>query len=312
MIESSEGNVILFLESSGEKGAEVSRGLLTEGSRIATRLGGRLAALTVGASPEDTEEVGRFGVSSFYYVDGPGLSEYNGEAFAWAAQEALRRIPFRLLLFAHTDRGKELAPRIAFYLGTGAVSGCVDIRIKDGVLFYVRYVYGGQFEQEVSYSRPGCQIATIWPEALSVREESGSNPVCVSRLSVEIPPSVVGTRSLELIPPDFGTVDILYAKRIIGAGAGGAPGLLNLVEELSRLLEGSVGTTRAVVDDGYLPKDRMIGQTGKTVLPEALCGPRNFRLSPPCGRPPCIQNDPVCQPRSQGSHFQCIRRRVCG
>jgi electron transfer flavoprotein alpha subunit len=80
---------------------------------------------------------------------------------------------------------------------------------------------------------------------------------------------MVSTIPLELIPPDYRTVDILYAKRIIGAGSGcGEPGLLSLVEELSHLLEGSIGTTRPVVDDGYLPKERMIGQTGKTIFPE--------------------------------------------
>ena len=29
-----------------------------------------------------------------------------------------------------------------------------------------------------------------------------------------------------------------------------------------------MGTTRPVVDDGLLPKERMIGQTGKTVVPD--------------------------------------------
>jgi len=42
-----------------------------------------------------------------------------------------------------------------------------------------------------------------------------------------------------------------------------------LVEELSSLLEGSIGTTRPVVDEGRLPKERMIGQTGKTVAPDS-------------------------------------------
>ncbi len=264
-----EKDVVVFLESSGEKSVEINRGLLTEGNRIATGLGGSLSALIVGAFAEDQHILERFGASSLYQVGGAGLSQYSGEVFAWAAQEALRDIPFRLLLFAHTDRGSELAPRIGYYLGTGTVSGCADIRIKDHALSYVRYVYGGQFEQDVSYSGAVPEIATVRPEALTIREAPSSKPLRVSTLSVKIPPHVVGTTPLELTPPDFRTVDILYAKRIIAAGSGCVgPGLLSLVEELSHLLEGSVGTTRPVVDDGYLPKDRMIGRTGKTVLPE--------------------------------------------
>ena len=77
------------------------------------------------------------------------------------------------------------------------------------------------------------------------------------------------TEYLDLIPPDYRTVDIVHAKRIIGVGAGCAdPQLLEMVNDLSSILEGSLGTTRPVVDDGYLPRERMIGQTGKTVMPD--------------------------------------------
>ena len=44
--------------------------------------------------------------------------------------------------------------------------------------------------------------------------------------------------------------------------------VLPLVEELANLIEGSIGTTRPVVDEGKIPKERMIGQTGKVVSPE--------------------------------------------
>ena len=76
-------------------------------------------------------------------------------------------------------------------------------------------------------------------------------------------------RRLDLVPPDPRTVDLVHARRIVGVGAGGASDeLLDAVSELAELLEGSVGATRPVVDDRRLPKDRLIGQTGRTVAPE--------------------------------------------
>jgi electron transfer flavoprotein alpha subunit len=76
-------------------------------------------------------------------------------------------------------------------------------------------------------------------------------------------------RRLELVPPDPRSVDLVHAKRIVAAGAGGASEkLLSAVGELADLLEGSLGATRPVVDEGRLPKERLIGQTGKTVSPE--------------------------------------------
>jgi electron transfer flavoprotein alpha subunit len=260
-----EKDVIVYLETSGENSAEINKKLLTAGNRLTTLLGGNLSALIVGSSVEGRCILEEYGVSTLYQAEGTRLFEYSGEVFAWAAQEVLKDVSFRLLLFADTDRGSELAPRVASYLGTTTVTDCVDIRIKEDTLCYARLVYGGQFEQEASYTVLP-EVATIIPEAFDTREAGGSTPVAIHTITIEVPSDIVGSTSLERISPDYRTVDILYAKCIIGAGSGCDD--MSLVEELSHLLEGSVGTTRPVVDDGYLPKERMIGQTGKTVTPD--------------------------------------------
>ena len=78
-----------------------------------------------------------------------------------------------------------------------------------------------------------------------------------------------GVRHLGTTAPDARSVDLVHAKRIVAAGMGTAnETLLAAVRELADLLEGSVGATRPVVDEGYLPKERLIGQTGRTVAPD--------------------------------------------
>jgi electron transfer flavoprotein alpha subunit len=265
-----ERDVIVFLESSGENRRDINEGLLTEGHRIATDLESSFSAIAIGKDAEDADLLEQYGVSTLYHVTGDGLSRYSGEVFAWAAAKALKDVLFRLLLCAHSDRGSELAPRIASYLNTVAVTDCVDISIRDQTIFYVRYLYGAQLEQEVSYRRPAREVASLRPDILDKREVKAQGSLQIQAISVDVPPDLLRTTVVEIFPPDYRTVDILYAKRIIGAGSGcGTPELMGLVEELSHLLEGSIGTTRPVVDEGHLPKDRMIGQTGKTVAPNA-------------------------------------------
>ncbi len=264
-----EKDVIAFLESSGENMEAVNRGLLTEGNRIASLLGGYLSATVVGGTAPSQELLEAHGVSSLYHIEGPGLSEYNCEAFVWAAKTALNEIPFRLLLFPSSEIGAELAPRLALHFGTSAVVDCIDIRIRDGKLFYVKSVHLDQFEQEVSFAESRREIAAIRPELLDIKEFTYRTGLRKVNIPVAVPPEVVTIKRLEVTPPDAKTVDILYAERIIGAGYGCLePGLLQQVEELSELLGSSVGTTRPVVDDGFLPRTRMVGQTGKSVAPE--------------------------------------------
>jgi electron transfer flavoprotein alpha subunit len=266
---SSGTNIFVLLEPAGEKSMEINQGLLTEGHRIASSLGCCLSALTIGDLPADADPFKSYGLTTLYYVQGEGLSQYSSETYSWAAAEAMKGLSFRLLLLAHSDSGRDLAPRIAALLDTQAITDCVDIRFRDRTLFYVRSLYGGRLEQEISYKDQARPIASLSLAALNKREIGTSESFQISRIPIQIPSDLVGTKTLEIITPDYQTIDILHTKRIVGAGLGCADSkLLGLAEELSYLLEGSIGTTRPVVDDGLLPRDRMIGQTGKTVSPE--------------------------------------------
>jgi electron transfer flavoprotein alpha subunit len=261
-------HIVVFLEPPGERRDDLNRGLVTEGARIARLTGGRVIALTVGSPAVEADQIEGYGATELIEISGRGLLHYTGEAFAWAIAKVLGDIPFRLLLLGHTDRGRELAPRVAARLASAAVTDCTDIRVRDGSLFYTRHVYGGQFEQEVRYGLPVCEVASIRTEGLYRRKVAPSPaPLEVVRTSVEIPADLRVPRPLDTQPPDYRTVDILYARRLIGVGFGAVESL-EPVEELAHLLGASIAATRPVVDDGLIPKTRMIGQTGKTVAPD--------------------------------------------
>ena len=263
---SQTGGVLVLLEWWGEERQTINTGLLGEGERIAGSLGTTVSAVAMGGTPET---IAKLGVSDVYLLKGEALSEYRCEVFASAIASFLKQVAPRMLLVAHGDRGQELAPRIAFDLNSTAVTGCADITVKDGRLRYLRPVHGFQFVEEVSFAPGLVEIATILPEALDRRPAPKSEPPHIVEVPVEVLSGTAGSTHLDIIPPDFRMVDIGFAKRIVGAGAGTTdPEILALVQELAQLLEGSLGTTRPVVDEGRLPKERMIGQTGKSVAPE--------------------------------------------
>ena len=261
-----EGDVIVFLEPYGAGGEGVNQGLLTEGARVAALLNARLGAVTCGPGKPNTAPIEGYGVSILYSLEGEGLAGSGAERAAIAAVTGLQSVPFRLLLMAHSDWGADLAPMLAAGLGTTAVTDCVDIRFASGELLFVRHLFGGQLEQAVSYAKPVREIATIRIEALDKREKSGGSGLEVRTIPVEAPQGMNFPAASAPVAPDFKTVDIVDAGRIIGVGSGSRDSLA-LVDELAELLEAAIGTTRVVVDDGFFPKKRMIGQTGKTVSP---------------------------------------------
>ena len=241
-----ERDIIVFLESSDERAETINSGLLAEAERIARLLGGSVSEI----------------ISEPF--------EHPSNDLAKRVKSVLADIPFRLLLFAHTDQGRMFAPMVAFQFGTSAVIDCRDIRFSGGILHFARNVYDGQFEQEVSF-RGFPEIAALNLDALKTRENDSPASPSSRKIRMEIPAGPPDTRTIETTPPDFRTVDLRYAKRILDIGFGCAQTeLLEMARELADLLEASIGTTRPIVDDGHWPKARMIGQTGKTSAPE-LC-----------------------------------------
>lgn len=239
-------DIVVFLETSDERAEAINFGLLAEAERIAGLLGGSVSE----------------------FVSEP--FEHSDTSLAEKVKSALRDIPFRLLLFGHTDQGRVLAPMVAFQFGTAAVIDCRDIRFSDGNLYFVRNVNGDQFEQEISF-RSFPEIAALNLESLKARESDSPRFSPARKIRLEPTANEPETRTIETIPPDFRTVDLRYAKRILDVGFGCArTELLEMADELAHLLEASIGTTRPMVDDGHWPKARMIGQTGKTTAPE-LC-----------------------------------------
>ena len=61
----------------------------------------------------------------------------------------------------------------------------------------------------------------------------------------------------------------LEAKILVSGGRGvGSKENFKLLEDLAEVLGGTVSCSRAVVENGWLPVDLQVGQTGKTVRPQ--------------------------------------------
>jgi electron transfer flavoprotein alpha subunit len=233
-----------------EEGPNLSgRALLREAQRLAGELGGRAAALEV-----------------------PALELHVVPAVAQALTGFVERTRPRALLLADGEGARQLAALLAHGLGTGAVVGCTALTVEDGRLVYREPVYGGWLEQVLAFAPGLVEIATVDVGLLAGASSVAAEETSAGRETLEVPrPGPAAYQALEVLPPDFRTVDLVHARRVLAAGMGGArPHLLPVVEELAELLQASIGVTRPVTDEGWLPKERLIGQTGRTVHPD-LC-----------------------------------------
>lgn len=237
--------------------------LAIEARRIAQALGAELGLLT-------------------WRVDAESPDGVDTGPIAAALAKAATRVGPSAVLLVDTALGRRLATQLAHRMSCGAVLGCSDVLVVDGVPVFVKPVYGGWLEQDCRAATGKPVVATLDLAGMESRQAGEAADTGLDSLTAAadalLPAAevveVAGARSpsvrrIELAPPDPRSVDLVHAKRIVAAGAGGASEqLLASVRELADLLAGSLGATRPVVDEGRLPKERLIGQTGKTVGPE--------------------------------------------
>jgi electron transfer flavoprotein alpha subunit len=266
-------NIWVFPEFSDEfEISKVNTGLLNEARTIAKKASGAVTAIAFGDEFHGYSEVlGQYGVSRVYFFKDPLLKHSSAEACAAALLPKIREEKPWLFMMGDTAAGRELAPRLAATLKTGLVTGCVKIDLCDPEkpVFY-RPVYAGQLYQEIMLPTDKTMLVTMDLSALDVKTPN-TTAAKVETLIIEpeLTAELVKIRHIEYLAADFQKVDVAEAQTIVAAGMGAIePDLFPLVEELATLLEGAIGTTRPVVDTGRIPRERLIGQTGKAVGPD--------------------------------------------
>ena len=254
-----------------EEVSPLSLGLLTEARCIAERVGGTVTALVFGDPPPDGSKIlGQYGITRVYFLQDPLLQQFSGESYAAALLPQARADAPWLFIMGHTAIGRELAPRLAALLETGAVTNCANLDFTDPESpEFFRPVYGDQLYQGVVFRTDRTMLVTMDPRVLNTAPVARATRVKTLVIEPELPPASVRVKHREFLPADTHSVDVTEAATIVAAGMGAATDeLLPLVEELAALLDGALGTTRPVVDGGKIPRERMIGQTGKVVSPE--------------------------------------------
>ena len=242
--------------------------MLTKGHELAQQLGVELTAVLLGHGVDNmAEELAKW-ANRVIYVDDELLRDFNADAYQAVLAHLIRERKPVLTMIGHTAYGTDMAPSLAVELGLPIATDCIDLCFEDGRLCVVRQMYGGKVNVRGRLKEAESYIVTVRQAAFQPGEYGplGGQVERVESPLKEAPP---GRRFIELITPPPGEVDITAADIIVSVGRGiKDKENLPMIEELARLLGGVVACSRPIVDKGWLPKERQVGSSGRTVKPK--------------------------------------------
>jgi electron transfer flavoprotein alpha subunit len=177
-----------------------------------------------------------------------------------------------LILLGQAYNDRDIAGRLAARLGVGVLSNASDVRLTGGGVETDHEILGGTQIATASASQ-GPFIVLARPKSF-VAEAVGGDVPAVEDL--ELPDvgtaeaSITESHVEEREGPQLGEASIVVSG---GRGLGSADAY-ELVERLGKQLKAATGATRAIVDAGWVPYAKQVGQTGKTVKPDVYiaCG----------------------------------------
>jgi len=241
---------------------DVSHEAITAGRELADARGGDLhVAVVSGDVDRFAEDLNRDGVDAIHAVnDG---EEFDHNVYQSAVAALLDRTDAGTVIAPNSVNGLDYAPAVAEDRGIPLVTDAIGIEYDDG-LTVTREMYGSKVETTVDVAGDRF-VLTIRGGEWSPAE--GVGDATIEAVEVDLPDS--GARVTGFEEVGGGDVDIADADVLVSVGRGiEEEENLELVEELADALGATLSASRPIVDSGWLPKNRQVGQSGKVVTPD--------------------------------------------
>ena len=266
----------VFVEMERGQVHQVSWELLGEGRKLADILNVELGAVILGGSSDELSAAARsaftYGADVAYIVADPILADYRNEPYTKAMTDLVNRYQPEILLLGATTLGRDLAGSVATTLLTGLTADCTELAIDpdNRGLLATRPTFGGSLLCTIQTLNYRPQMATIRPRIMAMPDAVPERSGRVISENLQMQEDDIIAKVLEFIPDEAQEqAQLAYADIIVAGGRGmGKTENFRLIWDLAAVLGAEVGGSRPVTHAGWLPADRQIGQSGKTVRPK--------------------------------------------
>jgi electron transfer flavoprotein alpha subunit len=256
--------VLVVVETDGNAIKSASLPGVTAGAQLAQQGGGELHLLVVGAGVGDAANAigaAGYGAAGVHVADHADLAPFTTEAWTDVVVGAAKALGATALGGTATSTLRDVIPRAAALLDAPLAS---EITAVTGNNAFRREMSAGRAVADFTAS--GSVVCfTARASDFEPAAAGGNAPVAAVDAGT---PNKRGAEVVSIEKTQSARPALTEANVVVAGGRGmGSGDNFKPLEELTDLLGGALGASRAATDAGMVPADLQVGQTGKVVAP---------------------------------------------
>ena len=274
--------VYIYAQQVDNKLSDIAFELVGKAKELAADLNTEVTAVLLGSNVKAlATELGEYGADKVIVVDNPALETYRTEPYAQALVSVINEYKPEIMLVGATAIGRDLGPTVSARVKTGLTADCTKLEIGDfpinampgqeqkhNQLLMTRPAFGGNTIATIACPDNRPQMATVRPGVMQKLPKEAGRAAEVIEFNPTLEENNRYVEIMDIVKAVGNVENIMDAKVLVSGGRGvGSAENFKLLDDLAEVLGGTVSCSRAVVDNGWKPKDLQVGQTGKTVRP---------------------------------------------
>jgi electron transfer flavoprotein alpha subunit len=259
--------ILVVIEHRKQSLADISLQMLSKGRQLSDQAGDELVAVVIGRNVSGyAERLARWADRVLV-----ARNDKAGESLAEPCQKILtsiikQRKP-KLVLIGHSSFGMDLAPALAVAVDAPLATDCISVAVENGAISVTRSIYNGKVNAQWSFTQVDTAIITGRVGEFPVEECNKQGKV--EEMEVSLEEEFAYKQFQGYIEQPSRGVDITQSDILVSVGRGiKEKENIKMAESLAEALGGVVACSRPVIDIGWLPAERQVGLSGKTVKPK--------------------------------------------
>lgn len=212
-----------------------------------------------------------YGAEKVIVAENDALAQYSARPYEKALVQLCEKRKPSIFLFAASIQGRDVAPRVMCSLRTGLTADAIDLDVdEEGTFVQTTPNFGGNILSHIAIPEKRPQMVTVHPRVFEPFEpkEDATGELITETVDVEPDADYVVVESTKKV---YDGKPIDECEVLVAGGRGiKSEEDLEQLRRLAGLLGGELACSRPLCDNGWMPHEEQIGQSGTTVKPKFI------------------------------------------